>query len=96
MRDFRVCVAGVSVARGAAGSRKLACRAVEARTRCPIPDIDPATALSSPEVGDTLRTYRADARVDGGITFGMNCIVIQGVEHMLKVGQSVGANYKFE
>ena len=59
-------------------------------------DIDPATALSSPEVGDMLRTYRADPRVDGGITFGMNCIVIQGVEHMLKVGQPVGANYKFE
>ena len=65
-------------------------------TRCPIPDIDPATALSSPEVGDVLRTYRADARVDGGITFGMNCIVLQGVEHMLKVGQAVGANYRFE
>jgi len=71
-------------------------RPVKPCTRCPIPDIDPATALSSPEVGNTLRTYRADARVDGGITFGMNCIVIQGVEHTLKVGQPVGANYKFE
>ena len=65
-------------------------------TRCPIPDIDPATSVSSPEVGDMLRTYRADARVDGRITFGMNCIVLQGVEHMLKVGQAVGANYRFE
>ncbi|WGT63188.1 MOSC domain-containing protein [Variovorax paradoxus] len=65
-------------------------------TRCPIPDIDPATGVSSPEVGDMLRTYRADARVGGRITFGMNCIVLQGVEHMLKVGQAVGANYRFE
>ncbi|SDI25808.1 MOSC domain-containing protein [Variovorax sp. OV700] len=65
-------------------------------TRCPVPDIDPATAISSSEVGDMLRTYRADARVDGRITFGMNCIVLQGVEHMLKVGQAVGANYRFE
>jgi uncharacterized protein YcbX len=65
-------------------------------TRCPVPDIDPATAVSSPEVGDMLRTYRADARVDGRITFGMNCVVLQGVEHMLKVGQAVGANYRFE
>jgi uncharacterized protein YcbX len=71
-------------------------RPVKPCTRCPIPDIDPATALSSPEVGDMLRTYRADARVGGGITFGMNCIVIRGVEHMLKVGQPVGANYQFE
>ncbi|QGW84233.1 MOSC domain-containing protein [Variovorax paradoxus] len=65
-------------------------------TRCPIPDIDPATGVSSPEVGDMLRTYRADARVDGRITFGMNCIVLQGMEHMLKIGQAVGANYRFE
>jgi uncharacterized protein len=65
-------------------------------TRCPIPDIDPATAVSSPEVNDTLRSYRANARVDGAITFGMNCIVVDGIEHLLKVGQTVGANYRFE
>ncbi|WP_431510483.1 MOSC domain-containing protein [Variovorax sp. DAIF25] len=85
------------VASGAEGSEDGAqLQPVKPCTRCPIPDIDPATALSSPEVNDTLRTYRADPRVDGGITFGMNCIVIQGVEQMLKVGQPVGANYKFE
>ena len=85
------------VASGADGSEDGAqLQPVKPCTRCPIPDIDPATALSSPEVNDTLRTYRADPRVDGGITFGMNCIVIQGVEQMLKVGQPVGANYKFE
>ena len=65
-------------------------------TRCPIPDIEPATATSSPEVGDTLRTYRADPRVDGAITFGMNLIVREGVEQLLKVGQTVGAYYRFE
>ncbi|MBB1602903.1 MOSC domain-containing protein [Variovorax sp. UMC13] len=64
--------------------------------RCPIPDIDPLTAVSTPEVNDMLRTYRANARVDGAITFGMNCIVLEGVEHLLKVGQSVDANYRFE
>ena len=65
-------------------------------TRCPIPDIDPATATSSPEVGDTLRGYRSDPRVDGAITFGMNLIVREGVEQLLKVGQPVGANYRFD
>lgn len=64
--------------------------------RCPIPDIDPATAISTPEVGDMLRSYRANARVDGAITFGMNCIVVDGIDHLLKVGQAVGANYRFE
>ena len=65
-------------------------------TRCPIPDIDPATAISTPEVSDMLRAYRANAWVDGAITFGMNCIVLDGIEHLLKVGQPVGANYRFE
>ena len=64
--------------------------------RCPIPNIDPATAHSSPEVGDLLQAYRQDARVNGAVTFGMNAIVLTGVEHLLKVGQPVGANYRFE
>jgi len=64
--------------------------------RCPIPDIDPATAVSTPDVGDMLRTYRANARLDGAITFGINCIVVQGIDHLLKVGQPVSANYRFD
>ena len=63
--------------------------------RCPIPNIDPATASSSPEVGDMLQTYRQDARVSGALTFGMNAIVLTGTDHMLKVGQTVGSNYRF-
>ena len=64
--------------------------------RCPIPDIDPATAHSSPEVNDTLRGYRADARVNGAITFGMNAIVLQGAGQTLRVGQTVCANLAFD
>ena len=64
--------------------------------RCPIPDIDPATALSHPAVGDTLRTYRQDKRLAGAITFGMNAIVRQGAGQMLRVGQRVAANLRFD
>ncbi|MEO7400908.1 MAG: MOSC N-terminal beta barrel domain-containing protein [Polaromonas sp.] len=64
--------------------------------RCPIPNIEPATAISSPEVGDLLQSYRQDARVNGAVTFGMNVIVLQGIDHLLKVGQPVAANYRFE
>jgi uncharacterized protein len=71
-------------------------RPVKPCARCPIPDIDPQTAVSSPEVGDMLRSYRADARVGGAITFGMNAIVLQGLEHALRVGQPVGANLRFD
>lgn len=64
--------------------------------RCPIPNIDPDTACSSPEVSDTLQGYRQDARVKGAITFGMNTIVSAGVDTVLRVGQTVSANYRFD
>lgn len=64
--------------------------------RCPIPNIDPATALSSPEVNDTLQAYRQDPRLHGAVTFGMNAIVLEGDGQVLRVGQAVGANWRFE
>ena len=63
--------------------------------RCPIPNIDPLTALSDPAVGDLLQTYRKDARVGGAPSFGMNAIVLGTTDHLLKVGQSVQASYSF-
>ena len=64
--------------------------------RCPIPNIDPATAISSHAVGDVLQSYRQDARLKGAVTFGMNVIVLDGIDHLLKVGQPVGASYRFD
>lgn len=63
--------------------------------RCPIPNIDPATAASSPEVGDALQGYRRDPRLDGAVTFGMNAIVLAGVDQVLRTGQAVQADYQF-
>ena len=64
--------------------------------RCPIPDIDPATAESTPVVGDALRTYRQDARLAGAITFGMNAIVRKGAGRLLRTGQRVAADLRFD
>jgi hypothetical protein len=64
--------------------------------RCPIPNIDPVTAIPSPEVGDTLQTYRQDRRLGGAVTFGMNAIVVEGDGLMLRVGQEVGGKWRFE
>jgi uncharacterized protein YcbX len=64
--------------------------------RCPIPNIDPVTAHSSPEVSDTLQAYRQDARLNGAITFGMNAIVLEGDGQVLRVGQQVTADWKFD
>lgn len=63
--------------------------------RCPVPNINPLTAVPSTEVGDTLQAYRQDARLDGAVTFGMNAVTRTGFDHMLRVGQAVGANYAF-
>lgn len=64
--------------------------------RCPIPNIDPVTARSSPEVGEMLQTYRQDARLQGAVSFGMNLIMLQGADCLLQVGQPVTANFCFD
>ena len=64
--------------------------------RCPIPDIDPTSAISTHDVCDMLQTYRSDARVDCAVTFGMNAVVLEGFEQTLKAGQVVTANYRFD
>ena len=64
--------------------------------RCPIPNIDPATAISSPEVSDTLQGYRKVEIVGGAIAFGMNAIVLDGVDFELRVGQPAVADYRFD
>lgn len=56
--------------------------------RCSIPDVHPDTAATGDAVGQALRAYRADARVGGAITFGMNTIVRAGAETELFEGQA--------
>ena len=53
----------------------LALRPCKPCTRCPIPDIDPDTAVPGKAVGAAMRAYRRDARVGGALTFGMNAVV---------------------
>jgi hypothetical protein len=74
----------------------VALKPVKPCARCPIPDIDPATALSSPQVSDTLQAYRQDARLNGAVSFGMNAIVLQGEGQVLRVGQAVSADFRFD
>ena len=64
--------------------------------RCPMPNVDPATGQSSPEVMDMLQTYRADHRLDGALTFGMNAVIVQGAGHTLRVGDAVAGDWKFD
>lgn len=71
-------------------------RLVKPCARCPIPDVDPITAETGHAVGDTLVGYRADARLDGKITFGMNAVIVEGIERVLRVGMAGDATFKFD
>jgi uncharacterized protein len=64
--------------------------------RCTIPSVDPATGVQGHEPGDTLAGFRADARMNGGITFGMNAVVVNGFERTLAPGQRATARYAFD
>ncbi len=63
--------------------------------RCPIPNINPDSAQSHPVVSDTLQAYRQDPRVNGALTFGMNCLPVAGIGQVLRVGQRVSADWAF-
>jgi len=66
-------------------------RLVKPCGRCPIPNVDPATGEVSPHVLATLMQYRRNELIAGKAAFGMNAIVVQGLEQTLRVGQTVAA-----
>lgn len=63
--------------------------------RCPMPSIDQATGEFGPDPLDILRTYRVNDKVDGGITFGMNAILVEGEGETVRVGQDIDAELAF-
>jgi uncharacterized protein len=86
----------LDVLRIAADDGEVQLRPVKPCARCPIPNIDPANAESDPVVSDTLQGYRRNDRLGGAVTFGMNAIVVDGVDRTLRVGQAVRAAWKFD
>ena len=88
--EDRVATLHVHTAEGAAQLKP-----VKPCPRCPMPNIDPDTAQVHTGVSDTLQGYRQDPRVNGAVTFGMNCIPLAGVGHTLRVGQRVTADWAF-
>ena len=71
-------------------------RPVKPCARCPIPNIDPATAETDPIVTDTLQGYRRNDAVGGAVTFAMNAIIVAGEDQVLRVGQAVEGNFRFD
>lgn len=85
---------------GDAGLDDVVLRFVKPCARCPITTIDQQTgerdAQWPTEPLDTLQTFRVDARVDGGLTFGQNAIVVSGAGRRVAVGAQAQWEYRFE
>ena len=64
-------------------------------SRCSIPDVDPVSAETGHAVADTLASYRADPRLGGAVTFGMNAIIVEGIERVLRTGMQGEASFRF-
>jgi uncharacterized protein len=86
----------LGLVRIAAEGGEVQLKPVKPCVRCPIPDIDPATAQSEPAVTDTLQGYRRNPVLDGRVTFAMNAVVLAGVDSTLRVGQAVTASWNFD
>lgn len=63
--------------------------------RCPIPSVDQANGELGPDPLDILRTYRVNPKVKGGITFGMNALVLAGAGACVQRGQAVDLELDF-
>jgi len=73
----------------------VAIRPVKPCARCPIPAIDQHTGIPGPDPLDILQTYRANARMEGAVCMGMNCIVSLGAGSTLRVGQALDSELAF-
>jgi uncharacterized protein YcbX len=63
--------------------------------RCSMPSIDQALGEFGPDPLDILRTYRTSDRLNGGIAFGMNTVVMAGEGAILKAGQEIEIHLAF-
>ena len=71
-------------------------RLVKPCARCPIPDVDPLTAVPGHAVADALAGYRVDPRAGGKVTFGMNAVIVEGIECVLRTGMAGRASVRFD
>jgi uncharacterized protein YcbX len=77
----------------AAGPR-VVLKAVKPCTRCTIPEVDPGTGRHEPGVLQVLAGFRSDPTLGGAATFGQNCIVVDGLQGAIRVGDPIETTYR--
>lgn len=75
--------------------RQICLKPVKPCPRCPIPAVDQSTGAVGTNPVELLQTYRANALLDGAVTFGMNVILTQGAGQLLKVGDRLELQLAF-
>ena len=70
-------------------------RVVKPCTRCAITEVDPVTGRHERGVLEVLSTFRSDARLGGAVTFGQNCVLAEGLDVAIRVGDPVELGLRF-
>lgn len=70
-------------------------RPVKPCTRCTIPEVDPGTGRHESGILLVLAGFRADPRLGGAATFGMNAVVTSGLDGTLRVGDPLTVTHRF-
>lgn len=70
-------------------------RPVKPCARCSIPSVDQQSGEVGPDPLDILRSYRVP-RLDGGLAFGVNAILVSGENTTIRVGQEVALELAFK
>jgi uncharacterized protein YcbX len=84
-----------TLATGPAAGPRVVLKAVKPCTRCTIPEVDPATGRHEAGILQVLATFRSDPKLGGAVTFGQNCVVLEGLDGALRVGDPVEVASRF-
>jgi uncharacterized protein YcbX len=60
-----------------------------------MPSIDQTTGEFGPDPLDIMQSYRAKPELEGALCFGMNSILIAGVDQRVRVGQEIEVTLAF-
>jgi uncharacterized protein len=64
-------------------------------SRCNMPSVDQSTGVPGPDPLEIMQSYRANPKLDGALTFGMNTILLEGEGQVVRVGQEVAVDLAF-
>lgn len=77
------------------GSDQIEIKPVKPCSRCSFTAVDQATGTPGPNPLDILQSFRANALLDGEVSFGMNCIITKGEGQTLSIGQTLDLQLNF-